>query len=292
MKTRVIPPSELVLNDDGSIYHLKLKPEHVAHDVILVGDQDRVARISRHFDSVEFKIRNREFITHTGIYQGRRLTVISTGIGTDNIDIVLNELDAAVNIDLQNRILKENRKVLNIIRLGTCGALHSDIDVGSFIISEFGLGFDGLAHYYGFEHNDAERPIHAEILRQLAWNPRLAEPYLVGGDNGLIFRLGPDMIPGITATATGFYGPQGRQLALPIKMEDMNDRLASFSYQGLRITNFEMETSGLFALGRLMGHRCATCCTVLANRTIKKYVEDKNDVVDNLITEVLTRLVQ
>jgi uridine phosphorylase len=292
MLNKMLPPSELIINPDGSIYHIKLRPEHVADNVIVVGDQNRVEMVSKHFDSIDYKISNREFVTHTGIYKGKKITVTSTGIGTDNIDIVINELDAAVNIDLENRTIKENRKSLNIVRIGTSGALQQDLDVDSFLISEYGLGFDGLLHFYETDFTSFENELVDSFMKQTNWNPSLAKPYFVKGSEELIQKLNQeDMKSGITATANGFYGPQGRKLRLNLKNNQLNEQLTAFKHKEYRITNFEMETSALYGLGRLLGHHCATVCVLIANRVKNQYSKDYKKPVENLILTVLDRLV-
>jgi uridine phosphorylase len=290
MNNKVIKPSELILNNDGSIYHLHLKPEHIADTVLLVGDQSRVETISRHFDKIEFKIRNREFVTHTGIYKNARITVISTGIGTDNIDIVLNELDAAVNVDLEKRVLKEERKSLNIIRIGTSASLQEDIGVGSFLLSEYGLGLDGLIYYYQYEFSEQEQKLCEKINSHLDWNFNLSRPYVVSASEKWISLLENGMIRGVTATASGFYGPQGRSIYLPIKDSLINEKLTSFQYHDLRITNFEMETSAMFGLGKMMGHFCCTCCGIIANRITNKYADNYKSIINNLVEDVLDKI--
>lgn len=261
----------------------------IADTVIVVGDQGRVERISRHFDRIEFKVANREFVTHTGEYNGKRLTVLSTGIGTDNIDIVLNELDAAVNIDLKTRIAKEEHRSLNVIRLGTSGALQDDIPVDEFVVSTHGLGFDGVMHFYQNEAENDEKELIEALNDQLSW-PKEANPlYIVKGNKSLIERIGEGAHRGITATANGFYGPQGRVLRLAATVPDLNERMRSFSFEGQRITNFEMETSALYGLSTLLGHKACTICAVIANRFAKKYSEDHNVAVDKLIAHVLQR---
>ena len=283
--------SELILNDDNSIYHLRLRKEHIAPTVLLVGDQNRVQRISQHFDHIEHTIANREFVTHTGMYKSKRITALSTGIGTDNIDIVLNELDAAVNFDLASRTPLPQRQVLNLIRIGTSGALHADIPVGSFVISEFSLGFEGLVYFYDeYTQNTIEQQLSEKINDHLQWDTRKAQPYVVEGSAALLETLSPNMIKGITATASGFYGPQGRKLYLHPQEKDMNERLAAFQFNGHRITNFEMESSALYGLGKMLGHRCCTCCAIIANRVLKEVSEDYKKVVDKLIVEVLERV--
>lgn len=292
MSERVIPESELILNPDGSVYHISLKPEHVADDVIVVGDQHRVERVSNFFDTIEHKSVSREFITHTGIYKGKKITVMSTGIGTDNIDIAINELDAAVNIDLKTRTVKKEHKKLNIIRIGTSGALQSDLPVDSFLISRFGLGFDGLLQYYQLNSTDEEKSLLKDFIIHTNWNPDLATPYIVRSSDELFNKLNKgDMNEGITGTAAGFYGPQGRILRLPLKNNNLNEQLTSFISNGQRVTNFEMETSALYGLGRLLGHNCVTVCVLIANRLRGEYSKDYKKAVDKLIKTVLDRLV-
>jgi uridine phosphorylase len=290
MNTPTYKESELILTPEGSVYHLNLRAEHIAENVILVGDPGRVSLISKHFDTIEFERKNREFITHTGYYRNKRITVLATGIGTDNIDIAINELDAAININPDTRTNNPELKQLNLIRIGTSGALQEDIPVGSFVISEYGLGFDGLLHYYHYEADQLTQDLNEQIKTHLNLNSLQASPYLVKGSAKLLNLLGDGMIKGITATACGFYGPQGRQLRLPIKNVDVNDRLNSFSYKGNRITNFEMETSALYGLGQLMGHSCCTVCVIVANRMRKAYAADHHSPMENLIKHVLDKI--
>lgn len=283
--------SELILNKDGSVYHIHLKEEHIADTVILVGDQGRVKAVSDYFDEIEYHISNREFVTCTGYYKGKRLTVLSTGIGADNIDIAVSELDAAINIDLKTRQLKPNRRSLNLVRIGTSGALQPDIPVGSFVISEYGLGFEGLIYFYNFQFSEKEQILTDKIQEHLQWNPKLSDPYAVAASEELLNKLGEGMFKGITGTASGFYGPQGRTLFLKPSVSDLRQKLASFGYEGHRITNFEMETSALYGLGKMMGHHCCTCCAIIANRSIKQYADDYKLIVKDLIKVVLDRLV-
>ena len=290
MNRGFLPESELVLNPDGSVYHISLREEHVADTVLLVGDPGRVERISHHFEKVNHKIQNREFVTHCGVYKGKNLTVLSTGIGTDNIDIVINELHAAANIDPKKRQIKDNLRELNLIRIGTSGSLQDDIPSGGFIASEFGLGLDGVIHYYNYRYSEEEARLNELINDHLNWSPNHSKPYLVKGSEQLIEVIGYDMIKGITATATGFYGPQGRSIGLELSNPKMNESLKSFSEEGRRITNFEMETSALYGLGNLLGHKCATFCMVLANRAKKEYVKNHHEAIDGLIETVLDRL--
>ncbi len=285
-----IAESELVLNSDGSVYHLRLHPEHISDTVILVGDQGRVGKISKHFDSIEFSGQNREFLTHTGQLGSKRITVLSTGIGTDNIDIVVNELDALVNIDLKERRVKKNLTKLNLVRLGTSGSLQEDIAVDSFLLSSHGIGFDGVLNYYekGSEVEDTE--LTDAFMRQTGWLSTFPRPYVVKGSETLFELLKNGTQQGMTATASGFYGPQGRQLRLKPTIPDLNERLSRFSHNGLRITNFEMETSALFGLGKALGHDCATVCAIIANRAKKEYSKNHDLTVEQLISFLLDRL--
>lgn len=283
-------PSELILNPDGSIYHLNLLPEDIADDIIVVGDQHRVKRISILFDKIDVKKEKREFVTHTGWYKGKRITALSTGIGCDNIDIVVNELDAIANIDLDTRLIKKTPRKLNIIRLGTSGALQADIPVDSFVISSYGLGFDGLAQFYETSFEEDEKALQQEFIKQVNWKEELNQPYFAKANNELVKRIEEGMIKGITATANGFYGPQGRSLRLAPNVPDLNERLNQFSFQNHRITNFEMETSALYALGGMLGHNTATVCAIIANRFTKTFSEDYKKTVDKLIKVLLDRL--
>ena len=285
-----IADSELVLNPDGSVYHLKLKNENIADDVIVVGDQGRVEMISKHFSKIEFKVQNREFVTHTGIYKGKRITALSTGIGTDNLDIVVNELDAAVNIDLKKRVpLKKHRK-LNIIRLGTSGALQKDIAVDSMLMSAYGMGFDGLMHFYKDLPKINDKKLIKAFIKHSKWPKDLNTPYVIKASKALEERLGNGLKKGITATACGFYAPQGRILRLNTEINDINSILTSFKYGSERITNFEMETSALYGLGQLLGHDTLTICTIVANRLQKKFSKDYKKAVEKMIVHTLEGL--
>ncbi len=279
--------TELIVNGDGSIYHLKLRPEHIADTVFVVGDQGRVPMISKYFDKIECKIQSREFLTHTGIYRNKRLTVVSTGIGTDNIDIVLNELDAAVNIDMQKRILKEKHTTLNIIRLGTTGALQPEIPVDSLVASAYGLGFDGLMHFYNFDPALAEIEMAEAFSKHVGWSSRLPDPYIFAASDALMTQMAAELGKGITCTANGFYGPQGRELRIPLAFPGMNSLIESFVYDDYKITNLEMETSALYGLGKLLGHNTLTICNVIANRVRKEYSKDVQQSVDNMIRYAL-----
>lgn len=290
MPNHRIPESELILNPDGSVYHLHLKNQQIADTIILVGDPGRVDQVAQFFQNIDFQVDNREFRTVTGDYKGNRFTVLSSGIGTDNIDIVVNELDAAVNIDPESRRPRDQKRRLNLVRIGTSGALQGDIAAGSFVASQYALGFDGLIYYYDFQVSDKEIDISNRLNNHLNWNKDLSTPYVVAADQQLLQKLGNDIPKGITATATGFYGPQGRELTVKLKDHHMHRLLQSFEYQGLNITNFEMESSALYALGRMLGHRCCTCCAIIANRVTKEYSEDYKPLIDRLIEQVLDRL--
>jgi uridine phosphorylase len=290
MNNNSIPESELVLNKDGSVYHLHLKDEHIADNVIVVGDQGRVEVISKYFDKIECRISNREFVTHTGTFKGKRITALSTGIGTDNIDIVVNELDAAVNIDPVERMIKSNKRKLNIVRIGTSGALQPDIPVGSNVVSEFGLGLDGLVFYYNYNFNSTERELMERVNHHLEWSEDLSTPYITEGSKKLLSTVGEGMIKGITATASGFYGPQGRRLSLVPKDANMNSRMTSFAFKDHRITNWEMETSALYGLGNMLGHNCVTCCLIIANRIRKEFSDGHGEHIKKLIETVLERM--
>jgi len=282
--------SELILNPDGSVYHIKLRPEDVAPTVILVGDQHRVPVISKYFDSIEVRKENREFVSHTGTLNGKRLTVTSTGIGTDNIDIVINELDAAVNIDLERREPKEKHTALNLVRLGTSGALQPNIEVDSFVASGYGLGFDGLLYFYQYPENLVEKDLEEAFIAQTGWNPRLPRPYVVKASDSLLQKLAFDMTSGITATANGFYGPQGRQLRIELAYPELNQAIEDFDHNGQRIVNFEMETSALFALGNILGHNTLTICDIIANRVTRQFSKDYKASVEKMVRLVLERI--
>lgn len=287
-----IAESELILNPDGSIYHLNLKPEHIADTIITVGDQDRVAKVTQFFDSIEFTIQKREFKTQTGIYKGKRITVISTGIGPDNIDIVFNELDALVNIDLTTRTVKKELTTLDIIRIGTSGSIQKNIPVDSFVISKYGLGLDGML--YAYECNDIfETEIENAFINHVDWNMQRGRPCIIKGSSKLEEKLhSSNTFIGFTATANGFYGPQGRVLRLPVKDNQLNTKMDSFNHNGVQITNFEMETSAMFALGKLLGHQVASANAIIANRANKTFSNDPKLTVKNLIKYILDKLVE
>jgi uridine phosphorylase len=287
-----IPSTELLLNPDNSVYHLNLHPHQIAEDIIMVGDPGRVKTISNYFDRIEHQSENREIITHTGMLNGKRLTVLSTGMGTDNIDIVINELDALVNIDLDKRILKENQRSLNLIRLGTSGALQEDIPVDSFVVSEYGLGLDGLMNYYEFHQTEEETELLKQFYQQTNYSKTFAQPYFVKANKALFDLLnnGDNFYSGITATAPGFYGPQGRKLRIDLKYPDINEKLNSFKHNELQVVNFEMETSALYGLSRALGHHACTVCVVIGNRFTKESSKNYKASVKELIELTLQRL--
>ena len=284
--------SELIINPDGSIYHLKLRPEQIADTILTVGDPGRVGRVSRHFDTIEHKLEKREFHTHTGTLNGRRLTVLSTGIGPDNIDIVLNELDALVNIDLETREVRKEHRQLRIIRVGTCGCLQPDIPVDAFVSSAYGLGLDNLFDFYEYHPNLGEAELFDELQDFLLHAGALpVRPYFFEGAPDLRRRLSANMHTGITLTCPGFYGPQGRQLRLRSRLQlDLIETMSNFESHGLKLLNFEMETSAIFGLARLLGHQAASCNVVLANRRDRTFSPNPQAAIDRLIEEVLERL--
>ena len=287
----MIKESELILNPDGSIYHLNLRPEQVADTIILVGDPNRVPRVSAYFDTIEFSTQKREFCTHTGTYKGKRLTALSTGIGPDNIDIVINELDALFNIDLHTRKPKERLTSLNIVRFGTSGSLQADIPVDSFVLSSHGLGMDNMLHAYKDAPKVREIAMEEAFIAHTQWNADKGRPYIVGCGETLKQRLLTDKVfEGITGTAPGFYGPQGRMLRLPVQDPTLNDKLHSFNYKGYRMTNLEMETSAIYGLSKLLGHQAVSLNAIIANRAAGTFTKDTKKVVENLIVYGLEQL--
>jgi uridine phosphorylase len=286
-----IKSSELILNPDGSIYHLNLLPKHIADNVIFVGDQDRVERISNYFDSIEYVIQKREFKTHTGFYKGKRLTVISTGIGPDNIDIVLNELDALVNIDLETRTPKKELKSLNIIRIGTSGSLQADIPVDAFVLSSHGLDINGMLHFYQID-SISNSEVEDAFIKHTNWSSYKARPIVIENSKELQTAFEDENIHvGMTGTAGGFYGPQGRVLRLPLQDPNLNNKLDNFSYKGYRITNFEMETSVIYGLSKLLGHNAISLNAIIANRANGTFSENPKQTVDSLIEFALNKII-
>ncbi len=286
-----IEESELIVNSDGSIFHLHLLPEQLADDVILVGDPGRVALVSKHFDNIECKVQNREFITHTGTYKGKRISVLATGIGTDNIDIVMNELDALANIDLKSRTPKAEHRTLNLLRIGTSGGLQEDMAIGSFLLSETAIGFDGLLNFYRRRDEACNLDMEEKFIKHMNWNPRLANPYFVDGSKLLADKFDEHFRHGITISAPGFYGPQGRELRLEIQDREINDKVRSFRYNGRCITNYEMESSAIFGLSKLLGHNASTVCLIIANRYAKQFVKDAAPKMEELIERSLDAMV-
>jgi len=284
---QAIEESELILNHRGAIYHLDLRPEELATTILTVGDPDRVKKVSRHFDAIEHQGQHREFVTHTGRIGQKRLTVVSTGIGTDNVDIVLNELDALVNIDLVSRTIKPQLTPLTIIRVGTTGALQKDISVDSWIASTHGLGIDNLLNFYRHEENSEEKELLQSFATQTQLHHRLTQPYISGASASLLRHFTDGFYQGITVTCPGFYGPQGRVLRLGLSQPDLIDRLTDFSYGRHRITNFEMETAGIYGLGKILGHSCLSLSAVVANRITRRFSRDGNAAIDGLIQRTL-----
>ena len=286
-------PSELLINEDGSIFHLHVKPEWLADKVILVGDPGRVSLVASHFENKEYEVESREFHTITGTYQGKRITVVSTGIGCDNIDIVMNELDALANINFQTRQENETFRQLQLVRIGTCGGLQPNTPVGTFVCSVKSIGFDGLLNFYAGRNAVCDLPLERAFLNHMGWTGNLCAPYpyVIDADAELVERIAStDMVRGVTIAAGGFFGPQGRELRIPLADPHQNEKIESFEYQGLHITNFEMESSALAGLSHLMGHKATTVCMVIANRLIKEANTGYKNTIDNLIKTVLNRI--
>lgn len=287
-----IADSELILNPDGSVYHLNLKPENVATNIIFVGDQNRVPKVAAHFETIEFETQKREFRTITGIYKGTRMSVISTGIGPDNIDIVMNELDALFNINLETRLLKDTHTALNIVRIGTSGSLQTYIPVDSFVLAKFGLGFDGMLHSYDCEHI-LETDFEDAFIKHTNYCSRKSRPYIVKNSEALENKLTSDQVfLGVTATAGGFYGPQGRVLRLALQDPELNSKIDNFEFNGVKITNLEMETSAIYGLSKLLGHHACSMNAIIANRANGTFSEDPYKAVENLILYTLNKLSQ
>lgn len=284
-------PSELIINEDGSVFHLHVRPEQLARKVILVGDPGRVAMVAAHFDEVECDIASREFHTITGLYRGKRITVLSTGIGCDNIDIVVNELDALANIDFATRTQKEEFVQLEMVRIGTCGGLQPYTPVGTYICSRKSIGFDGLLNYYAGRNEVCDLAFEEVFIRHMQWNPQKGAPYVIDNNADLLTRINQgDMVDGVTIAAGGFFGPQGRKLRIPLEDPNQNDKIMNFEYEGHRVTNFEMEGSALAGLSRLLGHKAMTVCMVIANRRAKEANTNYKNSIDDLIVRVLDRI--
>lgn len=283
--------SELIINPDGSIFHLHIRPEQLADKVILVGDPGRVATVAAHFDTQEYDILSREFHTITGTYKGKRITVLSTGIGCDNIDIVVNELDALANIDFATRYEKDELRSLELVRIGTCGGLQPNTPVGTYIASKKSIGFDGLLNYYAGRNEVCDLDFEKAFTQHMQWNPLKGAPYVIDSNEELFNRIaGDDMVQGVTIACGGFFGPQGRELRVPLEDPMQNSKIEDFEHKGMRITNFEMESSALAGLARLMGHRATTCCMVIANRLAKEANANYKNSIDGLIKLVLERI--
>ncbi|KGN72951.1 phosphorylase [Porphyromonas macacae] len=288
---RIIPPSELIINSDGSIFHLHLKPEQLADKIIMCGDPARVDRIASHFETTECSITNREFHTVTGTYKGKRITALSHGIGTDNIDIVINELDALANIDFSTRQIKKEFRQLTMVRVGTSGGLQPEVPIGTYVAAERSIGFDGVLYFYADSSKIRDLAFEEQLIKQLEWKIEGLKPYAVSSDAALIEQITrSDIIRGNTIAANGFYGPQGRQLRLALQDPDLNKKIEAFDYNGLKITNFEMESSSLAGLSALMGHKAMTVCCIIAGRVAEKMNTDYKGSIEGLIKTVLDRI--
>lgn len=291
MNKKTFAPSELIINEDGSIFHLHLTPQQIADKIMLVGDPGRVSLVASYFDEKEFEVESREFKTITGTYKGKRLTVLSTGIGCDNIDIVMNELDALANIDFETRTEKDEHRTLTLVRIGTCGGLQPNTPTGTYIASVKSIGFDGLLNFYAGRNEVCDLPLEEAFKAHMNWSPLLAAPYVIDANAELIDRIAAnDMVRGITIACGGFFGPQGRELRIPLADSKQNEKVESFVYQGLHITNFEMESSALAGLSALLGHKAMTCCMVIANRLAKEVNANYKNSINGLIELVLDRI--
>ena len=291
MTEKYFAPSELIINEDGSCFHLHLKPEFLADKVIMVGDPARVNTVAEHFDTIECDVQSREFHTMTGTYKGKRITVQSHGIGCDNIDIVVNELDTLANVDYQTRTLKKDFRQLTMVRIGTCGGLQPFTPTGTFIASVKSIGFDGLLNYYAGRNEHCDLKLEEAFKQHMQWDPIKGAPYVATADAVLIDQVaGDDMVRGITISCGGFYGPQGRELRLPLADPKQNEKIESFEYEGLKVCNFEMESSAVAGLASLMGHRAMTCCMVIANRYAQEMNTNYKNTIDTLIQKVLDRI--
>ena len=291
MEKKYFAPSELIVNEDGSIFHLHLKPENLADKVILVGDPGRVALVASHFEDIECEVSNREFRAITGTFQGKRITALSTGIGCDNIDIVVNELDALANIDFKTRTEHDRLRQLTLVRIGTCGGLQPYTPVGTYIASVKSIGFDGLLNFYAGRNQACDLDFEEQFKKQVEWDSQLGNPYVSCADKELLDRIAADdMVRGVTIACGGFFGPQGRELRLPLQDPKLNEKTENFSYNGMQVTNFEMESSALAGLATLMGHKAVTVCMVIANRLAKEANASYKNTIDGLIEKVLERV--
>lgn len=285
--------SELLINSDGSVFHLHIKPEQLADKVILVGDPGRVSLLASHFENIEMEVESREFKSITGSYKGKRITVVSTGIGCDNIDIVMNELDALANIDFKTRYEKDEHRELSLVRIGTCGGLQPNTPVGTFVVSEKSMGFDGLLNFYAGRNAVCDLAMEKAFINHMGWTGNMCQPYpyVIDANKELIERIDKgDMVKGVTIAAGGFFGPQGRELRIPLADPNQNEKIEKFEYNGYKITNFEMESSALAGLSRLMGHKAMTVCMVIANRLIKEANTGYKSTIDELIKKVVERI--
>jgi uridine phosphorylase len=283
-----IKDTELIITKDNKIYHLNIDKNQIAKNIILVGDQDRVFQISKYFDEISEKVQHREFVTHTGVYKGKKITALSTGIGCDNIDIVINELDALVNIDFENRTINSEKTQLNLIRLGTSGSLQENIKIDSFLMSKYALGFDGLAHFHE-NKKCIDKNITKSFITHSNWPSQLSEPYIIKASESLMKRFN-GITEGITATASGFYAPQGREIRLKLAIPNMHHTLNTFEFNGNKITNFEMESSALYYLGQSLGHNTITICAIIGNRINQTQSSDYKKIVEKLIVKVLDKI--
>ena len=287
---RIIPDSELIINSNGTVFHLHIRPEQLADKIIVMGDPGRVTTTASFFDSIECEVQSREFHTITGMYKGKRITAMSHGIGTDNIDIVATELDALANVDFETREVKKEFKQLTIVRVGTSGGMQPHCPVGSFVVAEKSLGFDGLIHYYDGSEEIREKKFEEAFKKHVNWSPLHCSPYIVSADEELVERIGHDMIKGVTISAIGFYGPQGRHVRLPLADPKLNSKIESFRFDDYSITNYEMESSALAGLSKMMGHKAMTVCSIIANRVALESNADYQGSIEDLIKIVLERI--
>ena len=287
---RIIPDSELIINSDGSVFHLHIKPDQLADKIIVMGDPGRVTLTASFFDSIECDVQSREFHTVTGMYKGKRITAMSHGIGTDNIDIVVTELDALANVDFETREVKKDFKQLTIVRVGTSGGMQPHCPVGSFVVAEKSIGFDGVIHYYHGSDKVREMNFEESFKKHVDWSPLHCSPYVVSSDEDLVERIGHDMIKGVTISAIGFYGPQGRHVRLPLADPKLNSKIESFRFDDHSITNYEMESSAIAGLGKMMGHKAMTVCSIIANRVALESNADYQGSIEDLIKIVLERI--
>ncbi|MDE7426335.1 MAG: nucleoside phosphorylase [Muribaculaceae bacterium] len=291
MSKKIIPESELIINPDGSVFHLHLKPEQLTDRIILVGDPGRVNMVAEFFDTITFEVSSREFHTIGGTYKGKPIMCLSHGIGPDNIDIVINELDALANIDFKTREVKDNKRILTMVRIGTSGALQPELSLGTPVIAEKAIGFDGVLNYYAGRNSVADLDFESALCNATGWNPLWAKPYVVDADPELVNRIGgTDMVRGNTISAVGFYGPQGRELRLPLANPDLNRRIEAFEHKGRKVTNYEMESAPLQGLGKLMGHKAMTVCCIIANRFNTEANPNYKDGIRDLVKTVLDRI--